>query len=227
MCNKCKYTCTFQYSYYYYYYYYYYYTVKEWLMLETHLCFNDHKSSLSSAKLKFKSLTGEENWIPCKVRRWRHLLVANLQICQVSSVCITWITQHGGNSSWQYFYNLYLSGCLQLKSSSVHFRVARQHIFKCEWIICQTMFTIGESWPVSQATEREWQPQECFIQHMAGNPWRGILIYNQNCTAVRTATWNTARAMKKKTSMYINQLLSARMNKHGNNVKCLWNTRLS
>ena len=218
MCNKCKYTCTFQYS------YYYYYTVKEWLMLETHLCFNDHKSSLSSAKLKFKSLTGEENWIPCKVRRWRHLLVENLQICQISSVCITWITQHGGNSSWQYFYNLSLwvsavevIQCACLGCQVTHFQVRMNHLSTYvyyRWI----MTSFSGNWK-RMATTR---------MFYSTYGWKSLVgnIYNQNCTAVRTATWNTARATKKKTSVYINQLLSPRMNKHGNNVKCLWNTLL-
>ena len=49
---------------------------------------------------------------------------------------------------------------------------------------------------------------------------------HRNSDAARTGTWNPAQATKK-TSLYIDRLLSPRVNKHGNKAKWLWNTCLS
>ena len=68
----------------------------------------------------------------------------------------------------------------------VHFKVVKQHGFKCEWYVLfmksrrlyslsvkQRLLYIGESRPIFQATKREWQTQEGSIQQVAGNPGRG------------------------------------------------------
>ena len=68
----------------------------------------------------------------------------------------------------------------------VHFKVVKQHGFKCEWYVLfmkgwrlysssikQCLLYIGESRPISQATKRARPTQERSIEQVAGNPRRG------------------------------------------------------
>ena len=76
------------------------------------------------------------------------------------------------------------------------------------FLVCQTMFTLGESRGISQTTERERKHKTTF--HSTGG-WESSLgkIYHRNSTAARTGTWNPARATKKTSSYkYIERLLS-------------------
>ena len=87
------------------------------------------------------------------------------------------------------------------------------------FIVCQTMFTIGESRPISRTTDNG---RDKTTLHTTSG-WESSLgkIYHRNSTAARTGTWNPARATKK-TSSYIDRPLSLRVNKQGNKAKWLW-----
>ena len=77
---------------------------------------------------------------------------------------------------------------------------------------------VGKSQNISEANNRGLQTQ-CPIGQVVGNPCRGRF------NTERTVTWTSAKAAKKKTSPLIERPESP--NKHGDNAKWFWNTRLS
>ena len=94
------------------------------------------------------------------------------------------------------------------------------------FIVCQTMFTLGESRQFLIQPKENGKHKTTF--HSTSG-WESSLgkIYHRNSTAARTGTWNPARATKKTSSYkYIERSLSPRVNKHVNKAKWLWNTRL-
>ena len=77
------------------------------------------------------------------------------------------------------------------------------------FLVCQTMFTLGESRGISQTTERERKHKTTFHSTSGWESSLGRKIYHRNSTAARTGTWNPARATKKTSSYkYIERLLS-------------------
>ena len=65
----------------------------------------------------------------------------------------------------------------------------------CLFIVCETMFTIGESHAISHANVAEQQ-----IQQLAVNPRRGRFDTETESSGARTPTWNSTRATKKETA---------------------------
>ena len=70
----------------------------------------------------------------------------------------------------------------------------------CSFILCETVFTIGESQAISDAYGTEKQTQERWIQLPAVNPRRGRFD-TEKSSGERTPTWNqSTRATKKETA---------------------------
>ena len=58
----------------------------------------------------------------------------------------------------------------------------------CLFIVCETMFTIGESYAISHANVAEQQTQERRIQQPAVNPRRGRFDSETESSGARTPT---------------------------------------
>ena len=79
------------------------------------------------------------------------------------------------------------------------FFVSRKHS-TCLFIVCETMFTVGESHAISHVNGTEQQTQELRIQQPAVNPRRGRFDTKTESSGARTPTWNSTRATKKETA---------------------------
>ena len=76
-----------------------------------------------------------------------------------------------------------------------HFCVCRRAFIL---MVCEKMFTVGETQPISDANERKQQTQPCWIQYVAGIPFLRTFT-TETLFRARRVTGNSVRVTKKKT----------------------------
>ena len=157
------------------------------------------------------------------------LFLAKRAAYKLVAPCISWIAQWRRNSSWQYFYISlgFPHPVWRQGAFSTRFQILWCIIMFCSWkadvFIHRLSNNVYYRWIAINFSDKQLKEngKHKTTFHLT-SAWKSSLgkIYHWNSDATRTATWNPARATKKRSS-YIDRPLSPRVNKHGNKAKWL------